>query len=79
MQFRIPNPPPIPDLEAIHAALVAADPSAAMGFDRPGQALRVATCMGRQEPAATLAGAGLPLAPDALEALHFECRGGCGG
>jgi hypothetical protein len=79
MQFTIQHAGPIPDIEAVHDALVAADPAAVLGVDRSGTRLRVSTCMHRGELLPVLRGAGLVVAADAVQAQASECCGGCGG
>lgn len=79
MQYRIQHAGPIPDIEAVHDALVAADAAAMLGVDRSGTRLRVATCLYRGELLSVIRGAGLAITADAVEALPSECCGGCAG
>lgn len=79
MEFHITLENPIPDLDAIEAAIRDIDPSAVVDIDASGQLLRVAAAMDQEQLIALMGQAAFPVARHQVHQVPSICCGGCSG
>lgn len=79
MEFHITLENPIPDLDAIEAAIRDIDPSAVVDIDASGQLLRVAAAVDQDQLIALMGQAALAVARHRVHQVPSICCGGCSG
>lgn len=79
MEFHVHLDGARPDLRAIEAVMVDADPAALVDLDAAGDVLRVAGMFSAEEVGLLLRHAGYPVTPAQVEQLPSICCGGCSG
>lgn len=79
MEFHVHLAGARPDLSAIEATLLDADPAALVDLDATGDTLRVAGAFTAVDVGMLLRQAGFAVAPRQVEQLPSICCGGCSG
>jgi len=79
MEFHITLENPIPDLDAIEAAIRDIDPSAVVDIDASGQLLRVAAALDQDQLIVLMGQAGFQVGRQQIHQVPSICCGGCSG
>ncbi|KGM55815.1 hypothetical protein N800_11955 [Lysobacter daejeonensis GH1-9] len=79
MEFRVHFANGQPDLGAVEAAVLSADPAALVDFDATGAALRLAGVFTAVDVVVLMTQAGYPITPEQVTQLPSICCGGCSG
>ncbi|MGY0799028.1 hypothetical protein ACW7G0_08250 [Lysobacter sp. A286] len=79
MEFHVSAAGPLPDADAVEAAIRELDPSALVDVDPTGQLLRIAASIDSTELVSLINQAGYPVTPEQVRQLPSICCGGCSG